>query len=81
MATITRATRFRRPTGPAPRPARGVNNAISPKYCDLSGFAGIGDQPDMLWIRGDADEIVSDASLVDLGNLGALGAVPGWPGP
>jgi pimeloyl-ACP methyl ester carboxylesterase len=43
-------------------------------------FAGIGDQPDVLWIRGDADQIVSDASLVDLGNLGALGAVPGWPG-
>ena len=65
--------------GTAPGP-RGVNNAISPKYCDLSGFAGIGDQPDVLWIRGDADQIVSDASLVDLGNLGALGIVPGWPG-
>ena len=24
---------------------------------------------------------MSDASLVDLGRLGALGAVPGWPGP
>lgn len=58
----------------------GVNNAISPKYCDVSDFAGIADQPDVLWIRGDADQIVSDASLVDLGNLGALGAVPGWPG-
>jgi len=70
------------PNWPGTAPgSRGVNNAISPKYCDLSGFAGIGDQPDVLWIRGDADEIVSDASLVDLGNLGALGAVPGWPGP
>ncbi len=59
---------------------RGVNNAISPKYCDLSGFAEIPDRPDVLWIRGDADQIVSDASLVDLGHLGALGAVPGWPG-
>jgi pimeloyl-ACP methyl ester carboxylesterase len=59
----------------------GVNNAISPKYCDLSAFADIADRPDMLWIRGDADQIVSDASLVDLGNLGALGVVPGWPGP
>jgi hypothetical protein len=26
-------------------------------------------------------QIVSDASLVDLGHLGALGVVPGWPGP
>jgi pimeloyl-ACP methyl ester carboxylesterase len=72
---------------------RGVNNAISPKYCDLSAFAEISvlagtsvlaetsGGPDVLWIRGDADQIVSDASLVDLGHLGALGAVPGWPGP
>jgi pimeloyl-ACP methyl ester carboxylesterase len=60
---------------------RGVNNAISPKYCDLSGFAEIPGGPDVLWIRGDADQIVSDTSLVDLGHLGALGAVPGWPGP
>jgi pimeloyl-ACP methyl ester carboxylesterase len=60
---------------------RGVNNAISPKYCDLSGFAEISGGPDVLWIRGDADQIVADTSLVDLGHLGALGAVPGWPGP
>lgn len=59
---------------------RGVNNAISPRYCDVSAFAGIPAGPDVLWIRGDADQIVSDASLVDLGHLGALGAVPGWPG-
>ncbi len=60
---------------------RGVNNAISPKYCDLSGFAALGDRPEVLWIRGDGDQIVSDTSLVDLGHLGALGAIPGWPGP
>jgi pimeloyl-ACP methyl ester carboxylesterase len=59
---------------------RGVNNAISPRYCDLSAFARIPRRPDILWIRGDADQIVSDTSLVDLGHLGALGAVPGWPG-
>jgi pimeloyl-ACP methyl ester carboxylesterase len=34
----------------------------------------------VLWIRGDADTVISDASLFDLGNLGKLGAVPGWPG-
>jgi pimeloyl-ACP methyl ester carboxylesterase len=66
---------------PATAPGeRGVNNAISPKFCDVSGFADVADRPDVLWIRGDADQIVSDASLVDLGHLGALGAVPGWPG-
>jgi pimeloyl-ACP methyl ester carboxylesterase len=59
---------------------RGVNNAISPKYCDVSAFADVADRPDVLWIRGDVDQIVSDTSLVDLGNLGQLGAVPGWPG-
>jgi pimeloyl-ACP methyl ester carboxylesterase len=59
---------------------RGVNNAISPRYCDLSGFVGIPGKPPVLWIRGDADQIVSDTSAVDLGHLGALGAVPGWPG-
>ncbi|MBO0770909.1 MAG: alpha/beta hydrolase [Actinobacteria bacterium] len=70
------------PNWPGAAPGeRGVNNAISPRFCDLSGFAAAADRPDVLWIRGDSDQIVSDASLVDLGNLGALGAVPGWPGP
>jgi pimeloyl-ACP methyl ester carboxylesterase len=59
---------------------RGVNNAISPRYCDLSGFAAITARPGVLWIRGDSDQIVSDASAVDLGFLGQVGAVPGWPG-
>lgn len=59
---------------------RGVNNAISPKYCDVSDFAEIPDHPNVLWIRGDADQIVSDTALVDLGYLGQLGLVPDWPG-
>jgi len=61
--------------------SRGVNNAISPKYCDLSGFGALaGGGPDVLWLRGDSDQIVSDASLVDLGRLGQLGVLPDWPG-
>ena len=59
---------------------RGVNNAFSPKYCDLSGFAAITPRPPVLWIRGDSDQIISDTSLLDFGTLGQLGAVPGWPG-
>ena len=59
---------------------RGMNNAISPKYCNLSGFAEIEPRPDVLWIRGADDQIVSDTSLFDFGYLGAVGAVPGWPG-
>ena len=37
-------------------------------------------KPPVLWIRGTDDVIVSDTSLYDLAHLGALGAVPGWPG-
>lgn len=59
---------------------RGMNNAISPKYCDLSGFARIQPKPPVLWIRGADDAIVSDASLLDFGTLGRMDAVPGWPG-
>ena len=58
----------------------GMNNAISPKYCDLGGFARIDPKPPVLWIRGTDDALVSDASLLDFGYLGQLGAVPGWPG-
>lgn len=30
---------------------KGINNAISPKHCDLSGLARINPKPDVLWIR------------------------------
>ena len=36
--------------------------------------------PPVLWVRGEDDTIVSDASLLDFGYLGQLDAVPGWPG-
>lgn len=58
----------------------GMNNAISPKYCDLGSFAEIAKRPRVLWIRGADDQIVSDMSMFDFGALGKLGAVPGWPG-
>ncbi|PFG42439.1 serine aminopeptidase S33 family [Isoptericola jiangsuensis] len=59
---------------------RGMNNAISPRYLDLSGFAAVTPQPPVLWVRGALDAIVSDTSALDLARLGELGAVPGWPG-
>lgn len=59
---------------------RGINNALSPKYCNLSAFSAVQPQPKVLWIRGTDDQIVSDTSLFDLGYLGQLGAVPAWPG-
>ncbi len=59
---------------------QGVNNAISPKYLNQATFARIGSKPPVLWVRGADDQIVSDTSLFDLGFLGQLGAIPGWPG-
>ena len=63
--------------GPAPR---GVNNAMSPAWCNTSGFGDVQHPAPLLWIRGDEDPVVSDASMFDFGTLGKLGAVPGWPG-
>lgn len=59
----------------------GVNNAISAKYCNLAAFADVRGPGPITWVRGARDAIVSDASMLDFGQLGAVGAVPGWPGP
>lgn len=64
-------------TAPGPR---GILNTMAPTYCDLTGIVDVPEKPPVLWVRGTEDKIVSDASLVDLGVLGAAGAVPGWPG-
>jgi pimeloyl-ACP methyl ester carboxylesterase len=63
--------------GPA---ERGVNNALSPRWCDTSAFGDVEAPVPVLWIRGDEDQVVSDRSMFDFGTLGQLGAVPGWPG-
>ena len=60
---------------------KGMNNAISPKYCNLEDFANVDPKPPVLWIRGTDDAVVSDTSMLDFGFLGQLEAVPGWPGP
>ena len=59
---------------------RGVLNTMSPKYGNLSDFLEIDPKPPVLWIRGDADQIVSDTSMMELGYLGKMGIMPGWPG-
>lgn len=59
---------------------QGVNNALSPKYLNQSNFALCSSKPAVLWIHGADDQIVSDTSLFDLGFLGQIGLVPGWPG-
>lgn len=47
----------------------GPINALSPKYFNTSCFANLEVKPPVLWIRGDADVIVSDNSLFDLAAL------------
>jgi pimeloyl-ACP methyl ester carboxylesterase len=58
----------------------GVNNAFAGKWCDTSAFADLEAKPPVLWLRGDQDQVISDESMFDFGNLGRLEAVPGWPG-
>ena len=59
---------------------RGVLNTMAPTVFDVSGIVDLAEKPPILWIRGDADQIVSDTSVFDLAFLGSIGAVPGWPG-
>ncbi len=69
------------PNWPGVRPGtRGVNNALAAGLCNLSAFASVSPRPDVLWVRGADDQIVSDMSFLDFGTLGQLGYVPGWPG-
>lgn len=60
----------------------GPINAGAPKYVagDADAFVGISPKPPVLWMRGDSDMIVGDASFFDIGLLGKLGYVPGYPG-
>ncbi len=59
---------------------RGVLNTMAPLHCDLTGIVQVDQKPPVLWVRGAADRIVSDASMFDLALLGRAGAIPGWPG-
>ena len=37
-------------------------------------------KPPIVWIHGELDAIVGDASYFDLNMLGKAGIIPGWPG-
>src|SRR5687768_4277840 len=68
-------------TWPGTAPGRrGVLNTMAPTVFDVSGIVDLAVKPPVLWIRGDADQIVSDTSVFDLAFLGSVGAVPGCPG-
>src|SRR3954451_22018052 len=59
---------------------RGVLNTMSPKYFNATAVVDLPRKPPVTWVRGGQDQVVSDTSVFDLGFLGQLGAVPGWPG-
>ena len=59
----------------------GVMNALSGKYLNLSPLVGVEAKPPILWIHGTDDRVIADDSLFDIGYLGQMGAIPGWPGP
>lgn len=60
----------------------GPINAGAPKYIqgDVDALLAVENKPPILWIHGAADAIVSDNSLFDMGALGELGYLPGYPG-
>ncbi len=60
---------------------RGILNALSGKYCNWSGIVDIEPKPPVLWTHGSDDIVISNASPWEMGTLGQLGVVPGWPGP
>jgi pimeloyl-ACP methyl ester carboxylesterase len=59
---------------------RGILNALAPKYCNWSALAELGEKPPVLWTHGARDIVVADGSPWEMGMLGKLGAIPGWPG-
>jgi pimeloyl-ACP methyl ester carboxylesterase len=59
---------------------RGILNALSGKYCNWAGIVDLDPKPPILWTHGTADIVVADGSPWEMGTLGYLGAVPGWPG-
>jgi len=59
---------------------RGMNNALSGRYCNLTGLIEVSPRPPILWIRGAEDQIVSDASLFDFGTLGHSASWAWCPG-
>jgi pimeloyl-ACP methyl ester carboxylesterase len=64
----------------------GPINALSPKYFNTSSIVDMADKPPVLWIRGEADVVISDNSLFDLAALAESGdghptAAPARPQP
>jgi pimeloyl-ACP methyl ester carboxylesterase len=58
----------------------GILNALSPKYCNWTGIIDVEPKPPVLWTHGTLDLVVADGTMLEMGALGAAGAIPGWPG-
>lgn len=59
----------------------GATNALSPKYAeDAAAIIHTTPKPPVLWVRGAHDVGVSDEAMGDIGTLGKLGLIRGWPG-
>ena len=58
---------------------RGILNALSPKYCNWAGIVDLDPKPPILWTHGAQDIVIADGSPWEVGTLGSLGVVPGWP--
>lgn len=59
---------------------RGIFNALSPKYCNWADIVDLEPKPPVLWTHGTADIVIADGSAWEMGTLGKMGLVPGWPG-
>jgi pimeloyl-ACP methyl ester carboxylesterase len=59
---------------------RGILNALAPQYCRWAELVELEPKPPVLWTHGTADIVVADGSPWEMGTLGQLGVVPGWPG-
>lgn len=70
------------PNWPFTAPGRwGSANALSPKYmAHPSRLYSIHPKPPVLWLRGSHDLLVSNMAASDVGTLGQMGVLPGWPG-
>lgn len=59
---------------------RGVLNTMAPTVFNTSAIVDVEPKPPILWVHGDLDAIVNDASFFDLNQLGKAGIIAGWPG-
>ena len=59
---------------------RGILNALSGKYCNWAAIVDLDPKPPILWTHGTEDIVVADGSPWEMGALGSMGGVPGWPG-